>query len=50
MNEPVGFRTNGSEITARVTRIMKDFVRSVNLLIATPVAAYDKLAKAPFQP
>lgn len=37
-NDQVGFETNCSEITARFTRIMKDFVRSANVLVGTPVA------------
>ncbi|UKZ62626.1 uncharacterized protein TrAtP1_003867 [Trichoderma atroviride] len=38
VNDPVVFETNCSEITARFTRIMKDFVRSANVLVGTPVA------------
>lgn len=38
VNDPVGFRTNRPELTARVARLMEDFVRSADVLVGIPVA------------
>lgn len=50
VSDPVGFRTNRPELTARVARLMKDFVRSANVLVGTPVAIkilFDHLSHEP---
>lgn len=50
VDDPVSFRTNRSEFTARVTKIMKDFVRSANVLVGTPVMIdllFDHLSRGP---